>query len=58
MPMPTENPQFYRKWMVQDSQNGLCTKSLPRQKILCLDSRFVDLENSGLPATLRKHANR
>ena len=36
MPIPTgngENPQFYGQWTVQDSQNGLCTKSIPRQRI-------------------------
>ena len=37
MPMWTgngENPQFYGQWTVQDSQNGLCAKILPRQRIL------------------------
>ena len=37
MPMPTgngENPQFYGQWTVEDSQNGLCAKSLQRQRIL------------------------
>ena len=37
MPMPTEigeNPQFYQQWTVEDFQNGLCAKSLQRQRIL------------------------
>ena len=37
MPMPTENgenPQFYRWWTVENSQNGMCAKSLQRQRIL------------------------
>ena len=56
MPMPTgngENPQFYGQWTVQDSQNGLCTKKFTKTKnSISLDSRFVDLENTGFPATL------
>ena len=35
--MPTgneEDPQFYGQGMVEDFQNGLCTKSLQRQIIL------------------------
>ena len=46
-----ENPQFYRQWTVEDSQNWLCTKSSQRQRIL---SAWIpgDLENTGFPATL------
>ena len=29
-----ENPQIYGQSTVQDSQNGLCAKSLPRQRVL------------------------
>ena len=50
MPMPTgngENPQFYRLWTVVDSQQFTKTKNS-----ISLDSRFVDLENSGEHATL------
>ena len=60
MPMPTgngENPQFYGQWTVQDSQNGLCTKKFTKTKnSISLDSRFVDLENTGERATLSKPA--
>ena len=37
MPMPTgngENPQFYGQWTVENSQKGLCAKTLRRQRIL------------------------
>ena len=38
--------------MVEDSQNGLCAKSLQRQRVLSAsNSRFVDLENSEERAT-------
>ena len=50
--MPTgngENPQFYGQRTDEDSLNGLCAKSL--QRPISLDSRFVDLENTGFPAT-------
>ena len=58
MEMPTgngENPQFYGQWTIEDSQNGLCAKTLQRQSTISLDSRFVDLENSEERATLRWH---
>ena len=38
---------------VEDSQNGLCTKSLQdKYNSISLDTRFVDLENTGESATL------
>ena len=34
MSMPTGNAQFYGQWTDGDSQNGLCAKSLRRERIL------------------------
>ena len=56
MPMPTgngENPQFYGQWTVEDSQNGLWAKKFTKTKnSISLDSKFVDLENTGERVTL------
>ena len=54
MSMPTgngENPQFYGQWTDEVSQNGLCAKSLQRQRIL---SAWIPglLTNTGFSATL------
>ena len=39
--------------MVEDPQNGLCAKSLQKKNnYISLDSRFVDLENTGFPTNL------
>ena len=58
MPMLTgngESPQFYGQWTVEDSQNWLLAtcKFNKTKKSISLDSRFVNLENTGLCATLR-----
>ena len=48
------NPQFYGQWTDEDSQSWLPAEVLEGKKVISLDSRFVDLKNTGLLYTLIK----
>ena len=51
MPMPTENPQFYGQWTVE---TDCALKVYKDKEFYRLDSKFVDLENTRFPATLKQ----